>query len=135
VLGVVLEVVEDAPGLARIRDRARQAPQDEQLAALVATAKAAVADLPPGDPSDDGLIACPEFLAGDRVIRTIAMAARFDSVLEVTLDELRIELLYPADAVAEAFFRRARRPRTAFVSTSCASSTTSSQPGTSSRIS
>jgi hypothetical protein len=32
------------------------------------------------------------------------MAARFDSVLEVTLDELRIELLYPADEDAKEFF-------------------------------
>lgn len=39
------------------------------------------------------------------MIRTIGMAARFDAVLEVTLDELRIELLYPADDVAEEFFR------------------------------
>jgi transcriptional regulator with XRE-family HTH domain len=98
-------------GLARIRERARQAPHDEQLAALVGIAEAAVADLPPGNPSDDGLIACPEFLAGDHVIRTIAMAARFDSVLEVTLDELRIELLYPADDVAEQFFRTRRASR------------------------
>ena len=35
----------------------------------------------------------------------IGMAARFDSVLDVTLQELRIELLYPADEVAEEFFR------------------------------
>jgi hypothetical protein len=42
------------------------------------------------------------------VIRTIGMAARFDAVLEVTLDELRIELLYPADEVAEEFFRTLR---------------------------
>jgi hypothetical protein len=36
------------------------------------------------------------------------MAARFDSVLEVTLTELRIELLYPADEIAEQFFRAGR---------------------------
>jgi MmyB-like transcription regulator ligand binding domain len=70
-------------GLARIRERACQAPDDHELGAIV----------------------CPEFIAGDRVIRTIGMAARFDAVLEVTLDELRIELLYPGDEVAEEFFR------------------------------
>jgi hypothetical protein len=42
-------------------------------------------------------------VAGDRLIRTLGMAARFDSVLEVTLDELRIELLYPADEDAKEF--------------------------------
>jgi hypothetical protein len=36
------------------------------------------------------------------------MAARFDSVLEVTLDELRIKLLYPADDVAQRCFRAGR---------------------------
>jgi hypothetical protein len=39
-------------------------------------------------------------VAGDRLIRTLGMAARFDSVLEVTLDEL----LYPADEDAKEFF-------------------------------
>ena len=68
-------------------------------------AQAAVAELPPGEAPKDELIVCPEFIAGDRVIHTIGMAARFDAVLEVTLDELRIELLYPADEVAEEFFR------------------------------
>ena len=92
-------------GLARIRQRARQDPDDEELGALVAIAEAAVADLPPGEAPKDELIVCPEFIGGDRVIRTIGMAARFDAVLEVTLDELRIELLYPADHVAEEFFR------------------------------
>ena len=91
-------------GLARIRERVRQVPDDE-LGALVAIAEAAVAELPPGEAPKDELIVCPEFIAGDRVIRTIGMAARFDAVLEVTLDELRIELLYPADHVAEEFFR------------------------------
>jgi hypothetical protein len=37
----------------------------------------------------------------------IGIAARFDSVLDVTLDELRIELLYPADDLADQFFRGA----------------------------
>lgn len=96
-------------GLARVRERSRQTPHDEELADLVALAEAAVRDLPPSTGAGDGeLIVCPEFVAGDRVIRTIGMAARFDSVLEVTLDELRIEFLYPADSVAEQFFRDGR---------------------------
>ena len=35
--------------------------------------------------------------ARDEVVRTIGMAARLDQAAEVTLDELRIELLYPYD--------------------------------------
>ncbi len=38
-------------------------------------------------------------------MRTVAMVARFDHPAETTLDELRVELLYPMDEVAEQFFR------------------------------
>lgn len=33
------------------------------------------------------------------------MTARFDHIAEVTLDELRIELMYPLDDDADRFFR------------------------------
>jgi len=48
---------------------------------------------------------CPWFRIGGTVVRTIAMTARFDHTAEVTLDELRIELMYPLDDDAERFFR------------------------------
>jgi hypothetical protein len=51
------------------------------------------------------LLVCPWFRVGDQVIRTIAMVARFDHPAEITLDELRVELLYPMDEDAERFFR------------------------------
>jgi hypothetical protein len=52
------------------------------------------------------------------VIKTIGVAARFDPAAEVTLDELRIELAYPLDEVAERFFRRGgAQPRSAMAST------------------
>jgi hypothetical protein len=35
------------------------------------------------------------------------MVARFGGAREVTLDELRVELVFPADAESEAFFRAA----------------------------
>jgi len=38
------------------------------------------------------------------VIRTIVIAARFDNAIDITLDELRIELIYPQDDTAERFF-------------------------------
>ena len=49
---------------------------------------------------------CPWFRIDGQVIKTIGIAARFDPTTEITLDELRIELTYPLDATAEAFFRR-----------------------------
>jgi hypothetical protein len=33
------------------------------------------------------------------------MVARFETAREVTLDELRVELVFPGDDEAEAFFR------------------------------
>ncbi len=92
-------------GLTRLRRQLDQAPLDEELRALVTLAESAVLDLarqatPPAD-----LVVCPWFRIGDEVVRTIGMAARFDQVAEVTLDELRIELFYPLDAAAERFFR------------------------------
>jgi hypothetical protein len=50
---------------------------------------------------------------GDEIIRTISMLARFDTAVEVTLDELSIELTYPQDAVAERFFREQAVARSA----------------------
>ena len=47
---------------------------------------------------------CPWFRVGGQVVRTIAMVARFDHTDDVTLDELRVELMYPLDADAERFF-------------------------------
>ena len=89
---------------ARLRKQLRQAPLDEQLRSLVDLAEAAVADLPSPAGAEHSLVACPWFRAGDTIIRTIVVAARFDTAIEVTLDELRIELIYPQDATAEHFF-------------------------------
>jgi hypothetical protein len=92
--------------LARLRKQLQRAPLDEQLRALVTRAERAVADLPPPqDTEQHSLVACPWFRVGGTVIRTIAIAARFDAASEVTLDELRLELIYPQDAAADRFFR------------------------------
>jgi transcriptional regulator with XRE-family HTH domain len=92
-------------GLARLRRQVQQTPLDEALKALVTLAETAVSDLPPPVTPPRDLVVCPWFQIGDQVIRTIGMAARFDPVTEVTLDELRIELFYPLDSAAERYFR------------------------------
>jgi transcriptional regulator with XRE-family HTH domain len=89
----------------RLRKQLRQAPLDERLRSLVGLAEAAAADVHPVTGSEHGLVACPWFRAGNTVIKTIVVAARFDTAAEITLDELRIELFYPQDAAAEQFFR------------------------------
>ena len=38
------------------------------------------------------------------MIRTVGMVMRFDTAVELTLDELRVELTYPADETARRFF-------------------------------
>jgi transcriptional regulator with XRE-family HTH domain len=92
-------------GLTRLRQQLDWAPLDDELRELVTLAETTVAALPrPATPPRDPVV-CPWFRIGDEVVRTIGMAARFDQVAEVTLDELRIELLYPLDAAAEDFFR------------------------------
>jgi len=40
------------------------------------------------------------------LVRTISVIAQFGAPLDVTLDELRIELVYPADEDARRFFER-----------------------------
>jgi hypothetical protein len=54
---------------------------------------------------------CPWFRVSGQVVRTIAMVARFDHIGDVTLHELRVELMYPLDADAERFFRTQNGPQ------------------------
>jgi transcriptional regulator with XRE-family HTH domain len=97
-------------GLERLRQQSCRAPFDEELSALVALARRALTDVSRPPTLEAGLTICPWFRIGDQVVRTIAMVARFDPVAEVTLDELRIELMYPMDSAAEQFFREHRQP-------------------------
>jgi transcriptional regulator with XRE-family HTH domain len=92
--------------LDRLRHQLDRTPFDDELRELVALADSAVSGLDrPAAPSPDPVV-CPWFRFGDEVIKTIGVAARFDSTAEVTLDELRIELTYPLDQTADRFFRR-----------------------------
>lgn len=51
------------------------------------------------------LAICPTFRIGESLVPTIGMTMRFGPSRDVTLGELSIDLLYPRDAAAEAFFR------------------------------
>jgi hypothetical protein len=42
---------------------------------------------------------------GGRRVRTISTVMRFDTAVEVTASELRVELMFPADDDSDAFFR------------------------------
>jgi transcriptional regulator with XRE-family HTH domain len=92
-------------GLDRLRHQLDRAPFDNTLADLVRHAESTLAGVArPREPSPDPVL-CPWFRIGNQVIKTIGIAARFDPTAEITLDELRIELLYPLDTTAERFFR------------------------------
>jgi transcriptional regulator with XRE-family HTH domain len=92
-------------GLDRLRHQLGRTPFDEELRGLVALAETALAGVARPATPESGLVVCPWFRVGNEVVRTIAMVARFDPVAEITLDELRIELMYPLDEAAERFFR------------------------------
>lgn len=94
-------------GLTRLRHQRDQMPFDHTLAELVGLVETAVASVYRPDGPDDQPILCPWFRIDGQVIKTIGMSARFDPTTDVTLDELRIELTYPLDTVADRFFRGA----------------------------
>jgi transcriptional regulator with XRE-family HTH domain len=92
-------------GLDRMRRHVERNPFDEELRALVAAAEHAL-DGVPRPAGDPGIVVCPWFRVDGQLVRTVAMVARFDQAADVTLDELRVELMYPLDDTAERFFRR-----------------------------
>jgi transcriptional regulator with XRE-family HTH domain len=92
-------------GLDRLRHQLERSPFDETLADLVRLAETAIDGLPrPAEPATEPVL-CPWFRVDGMVIKTIGIAARFDPTTQVALDDLRIELTYPLDTTADAFFR------------------------------
>ncbi len=94
--------------LHRLRSEAANVGPEDRLHQLVERAESVVRDLPAShEEIGTDLVLCPHFKIGDQVIKTIVVVARFGGAREVTLDELRVELVFPGDAIAEAFFRGA----------------------------
>ena len=92
--------------LRRMRREVADSGPDERLQELLERAEAYMKDVPV-DVEDPGgeLLTCPHLRFGDQLIRTVSMVARFGTACEVTLDELRVELVFPRDEEADAFFR------------------------------
>lgn len=89
----------------RLRSEALQAPADERMQELAARAKAYLSDIPePLHLGPHELALCPKLKIGDTVINTVTMIAQFSEPNAIVLDELRLELVFPADAEAAAFF-------------------------------
>lgn len=91
--------------LARMRSDAARSPSDERLQMELEIAEQTAAARGVERPADGQLVACPWVVVDGTIVHTMVIAARFDNALDVTLDELRIELVYPLDDAAEDFFR------------------------------
>ena len=109
--GPIREMIENFAEVAwlflrRMRREVAQAGRDERLDALLERAEGYLEEVPvPPESETSDLVLCPRLRIGNQVIKTLSMVSRFGSTREVTLDELRVELLFPADETAEAFFR------------------------------
>ena len=94
--------------LRRIQREVANSGPDERLQELLARAEAYMKDVPVDvEAAGDDLVTCPHLRIGDQVIKTVSMVASFGTACEVTLDELRVELVFPRDEGARAFFRLA----------------------------
>jgi transcriptional regulator with XRE-family HTH domain len=91
--------------LGRLRRECGRAPFDDTLMELLRDAEAALGDLPDRPQQVADFVLCPWFRVGDRIVKIVGVAAHFDATVEVTLNELRIELSYPLDADSDEFFR------------------------------
>jgi transcriptional regulator with XRE-family HTH domain len=93
-------------GLAALRNTAADTGDDEALG-LLRRAEAHVRDClaMPGPDTGSSPVICPVFAFGGQTVRTISAVMRFDTAIEVTTSQLRIELMFPADDDTEAWFR------------------------------
>lgn len=96
-------------GVQRLQADAARYPQDTELAELVDLAADAARSAPRRAADSSARVLCPHFRVGDRVVRTISVVASFGTPLDVTLDELRIELIFPMDESGRRFFEELSR--------------------------
>jgi transcriptional regulator with XRE-family HTH domain len=96
--------------LAALRDTAADTDDDE-APGLLRRAEARARDYlaRPGPDTGSSPVICPVFTFDGQIVRTISTVMRFDTAIEVTTSQLRIELMFPADDDAEAWFL-AREP-------------------------
>jgi transcriptional regulator with XRE-family HTH domain len=98
-------------GALRVQDEAARHPDDEELRALAAFAADQSRHLAAHESTSSGRVLCPHFRVGDALVRTISVIAQFGGARDVTLDELRVELFFPADADSAQVFEQLHRDR------------------------
>lgn len=77
------------------------------LPELLRQAEGHAEGLGPMPDAPDELVMCPTLRVGDREVRTLSTVLRFDKASDVTMAELRVELVFPADEASEEVFRSA----------------------------
>lgn len=78
---------------------------DPRLEALVARAQRLIGRaIPNSAQADNQPMVCSRIRAGHEILELFAVVVRFDTASDVTLSEVRIELLYPGNDAAERFF-------------------------------
>ncbi len=94
-------------GVVSLRREALRGSSPEQET-LLKRAEFLARDIPPPEPGalTDWLVVCPRLVIDGCVVRTISAVMRFDTAIEVTTSELRVELMFPADPASDAFFKR-----------------------------
>ncbi len=109
--GVFRDVVENWEEVAwvtlhRLRREVTIAGNDEQMQSLLARAEELMRDVgPPENIDTTSPTVMSRLRLGDQLVTTISTIASFNAARDVTVDELHVELIYPADAEADAFFR------------------------------
>jgi transcriptional regulator with XRE-family HTH domain len=80
---------------------------DPRLEQLLRRAEMHVASIPAPEPDVllDTLVICPRLRIDGHSVRTISTVMRFDSAVDVTVSELRVELMFPADDDSAAYFK------------------------------
>jgi len=78
---------------------------DPRLEALVARAERLIGSASCPTPAEGLPMVCSRIRAGEEVLELFAVVVRFDTANDVTLSELRIELMYPGNDAADRFFR------------------------------
>lgn len=109
--GPFRDLVENWPdvvwaGVAALRREAVRA-SDPALTELLHRAEthARAVPAPERDARPELPVICPRLNIDGRRVRTISTVMRFDTAIEVTASELRVELMFPADDESERFFR------------------------------
>lgn len=75
------------------------------LPELIALAESFAVGLKPPPPIADSPVMGSKLVVAGKQVNTLATVMRFDKVMNVTMAEIRIELVFPADPSSEAVFR------------------------------